>query len=89
MKHLKIIVKGRVQGVFFRKYTQEKALELVIQGTVKNRTDRNVEIYATGAEQAMQAFVAWCHEGPGLSQVSEVEISEISEQAEYNGFEVV
>lgn len=57
MQYLKIIVKGRVQGVSFRFYTQKTAKQLNILGAVKNRTDGSVEIQAAGEQQDMQEFV--------------------------------
>ncbi len=79
MQHLQIIVKGRVQGVYFRVYTQKTAKKLKIKGTVKNRTDGHVEIQAAGDEKNMQAFVQWCHKGPVLAKVSDISLHPLPE----------
>jgi acylphosphatase len=78
MKTLHLLIKGKVQGVFFRAGAKEKALELNLQGWVKNTTDGNVEAMVTGEESALNAFVAWCHNGPSRAQVNAVEVTTVS-----------
>ena len=72
MKAIHIIVKGDVQGVFFRKYTEKKAGELSLHGTVENLDDGTVEIYAEGEEAGLNQLVEWCHEGSPKANVEEV-----------------
>lgn len=74
-KHLNITVKGKVQGVYFRKYTQLEANKLGVLGTVKNLNDGSVYIEAEADEHILEQFVAWCHEGPEMARVSEVLIT--------------
>ncbi len=63
-----IIVTGKVQGVFYRQSTLEKANEFNITGTVKNTKDgQSVEIFATGSPEKLQAFTDWCRVGSGKS----------------------
>jgi acylphosphatase len=69
---LHIIVKGRVQGVYFRAYTQKQAVKLNVKGFVRNLADGSVEIVASGHPDELQKLVAWCHKGPILAKVSEV-----------------
>lgn len=76
MKNLTIIVKGRVQGVFFRVSTMNKAEELGLKGNVKNLPDKTVEIEVEGHDQAMSDFVEWCRQGPELANVVDLVISE-------------
>jgi acylphosphatase len=68
----KIVVKGRVQGVFFRKYTQQKAIELGVTGYVLNQKDASVLIWAEGSKEQLAALVKWCWHGSPLSSVKEV-----------------
>lgn len=89
MQHLKIVVKGRVQGVYFRFYTQKAAKKLNITGTVKNRTNGNVEIHATGEEQNMQEFVQWCHKGPLLAHVKTITQSPVPKPSLYIDFTII
>lgn len=75
-KHLIIKVLGKVQGVFFRDSTRQKAQELGITGIVKNEPDGSVYIEAEGPERKLHALVAWCHEGPQYAEVEKVETQE-------------
>lgn len=75
-KHINIKIYGRVQGVFFRKYTVKKALELSITGFVRNEPDGTVYIEAEGEEENLYKLVEWCHRGPRLANVEKVEVRE-------------
>lgn len=76
MKHLDITVTGKVQGVFFRKYTQAKAQELGLKGTVKNLPDGSVHIEAEGTEEQLGKLVDWCDEGSPNASVEDVQVTE-------------
>lgn len=67
-------VTGRVQGVFFRQSTREKARSLKLSGWVKNTQDGAVELEASGAPAAVDELVSWCHKGPPSASVAGVEI---------------
>lgn len=75
MQQATIIVKGKVQGVFFRASTKKTADHLGICGQVKNLPDGNVWITAEGEESAMEAFIAWCKQGPPLAKVTDVTVT--------------
>lgn len=72
-KSLQIKIFGRVQGVSFRYYTQQKARELRIRGYVKNMPDGSVHIEATGKEDKMDQFVNFCRQGPSMARVDNLE----------------
>jgi acylphosphatase len=76
MKHVRINVDGRVQGVFFRASAKEKADELMIKGTVRNNEDGSVSIEAEGEEQNLEQFINWCKQGPRSARVDRCEIKE-------------
>ena len=76
MKHVFIRVSGKVQGVFFRASTQEKAEELQIKGTVRNNADGSVSIEAEGDEQSLSQFIKWCEKGPKFAHVDRCEVQE-------------
>ncbi len=76
MKRLKITVKGRVQGVFFRDSTRNKASELGICGFVRNQPDGAVYIEAEGDDEPLEQFTQWCREGPPWARVEEVAVNE-------------
>lgn len=69
-------MRGKVQGVFFRASTKEKADELMITGTVRNNEDGSVAIEAEGEELALEKFIAWCKQGPRLARVDRCEIND-------------
>lgn len=71
-----VSVSGRVQGVWFRRSTQEEAERLGLRGWVRNRRDGTVEWVAEGSAASVRALVAWSRRGPPLAQVSSVEITE-------------
>ena len=76
MKLLTITVSGRVQGVFFRASTREKAETLGLKGFVRNEPNGHVYIEAEGPEDALDQFKAWCRQGPPMAQVNEITIHE-------------
>jgi acylphosphatase len=73
---ISILVKGKVQGVFFRRYTQEKAITLGVTGYVKNRPDGSVYIMASGNAAQLEALAVWCKKGPPKAVVTAVLITE-------------
>lgn len=76
LQTISIIVKGRVQGVYYRQTTQEKATLLGITGTVRNLPDRSVKIIATGEKKQLDKLLAWCKQGPSRAEVSSIETKE-------------
>lgn len=87
MRALNIAVQGRVQGVFFRASTRDKALELGIKGWCKNQSDGSVLIHAEGEENALGTFVSWCHQGPMMARVTKL-IKEEVKSGEFSAFEI-
>jgi acylphosphatase len=84
----RIIIRGRVQGVYFRASTKDKADELGITGEVRNLPDGGVEVLACGAESQLAKLIAWCHEGPTRARVEQVLVEELAERR-FEGFKVV
>jgi acylphosphatase len=62
---LRIVVSGRVQGVFFRGTAAEQARALGLTGYARNLDDGTVEIVAEGSRRALEVLAAWAHRGPG------------------------
>ncbi|MBU2884326.1 acylphosphatase [Gilvimarinus agarilyticus] len=67
------LVQGRVQGVFYRRSTQECAQALGLTGWVRNLTDGRVELKATGTEQQLYQLESWLWRGPERANVTVVE----------------
>jgi acylphosphatase len=81
-----LTIHGRVQGVYFRHHTREKALELGLVGFVKNQVDGTVYARGEGETSAVKKWVRWCHEGPVAARVDRVEISEKNLEKDPEGF---
>lgn len=73
----KAIVHGRVQGVWYRASTAERAAALGVRGHARNLPDGTVEVVAAGERQAVEALLAWLGQGPPLARVTRVEIEEL------------
>ncbi|WBA80172.1 acylphosphatase [Endozoicomonas sp. GU-1] len=74
-------VEGRVQGVWFRGSTQERARRLGIGGWARNLPDGRVEVLMCGSEEAVARLEEWLHKGPPLARVVNIAITEESLQA--------
>jgi acylphosphatase len=70
---VRMIVRGRVQGVWFRGSAREQALRLGVLGWARNRGDGSVEIVAEGKRAAIDELTAWCRRGPPGARVASVE----------------
>lgn len=75
METREIIVKGKVQGVYFRASTVEIAVGLGIKGVVSNMPDGSVKITATGELEVLDRLVEWCHRGPSRAKVDKVSVA--------------
>jgi acylphosphatase len=75
-----IVISGKVQGVFYRQSTKEKALALGITGEVKNMPDDTVHITATGSTEQIAELVNWCKQGPPKARVMDVSVTNLSLQ---------
>lgn len=84
-----IIIEGRVQGVFFRKNTKQKANELNIYGWVKNTNDDKVEILAHGDDNSLNEFINWCKQGPQKAIVKNLQVEEITIEQSLKEFSIV
>ena len=67
------IVKGRVQGVFFRDSTRQYAVQSGISGSATNLTDGSVEVIACGDAVAVKKLCEWLWQGPKMASVTSVE----------------
>jgi acylphosphatase len=71
-QQLRAVVSGRVQGVSFRYYTEQRARQLGLVGHVRNLPDGTVEVVAEGDRRALQSLLLWLHRGPRMAIVEEV-----------------
>lgn len=85
---IRLVVRGRVQGVGFRYAAREAASECGVSGWVRNLPDGSVEIVAQGAPSAVARMTAWARRGPRSAVVSGVHDEELAPAAETSGFDV-
>jgi len=85
---LHVYITGRVQGVFFRANTKSKAEELGLTGWVRNLRNGRVEAVFEGDRPAVEAALAWCHQGPPGSLVKKVEALWEEPSGEFKTFEI-
>jgi acylphosphatase len=71
-------VTGRVQGVFFRAWTQEQAREVGVAGWVRNCADGSVEAHLEGDEDAVATLISRMRDGPPSARVSDVKVGEVA-----------
>jgi acylphosphatase len=86
---VRLVIAGRVQGVWFRDSTRRQAVSLGVTGWVRNLTDGTVEVVAEGAEEGVRKLVQWCHRGPSAAKVTRVDQTEEVWQGEFNAFDIV
>ena len=86
---LHVMISGRVQGVWYRANTKQKAEELGLTGWVKNAADGNVEAVFEGEESTVDEMIAWCRVGPPLAQVDDVKIIRKRVDGEFIGFTIL
>lgn len=87
MARLHAIIRGQVQGVFFRASALEKARSLGLVGWVRNRHDGSVECVAEGDRERLLALRAYCETGPSGAHVTRVDYLDEPETGEFTSFE--
>jgi acylphosphatase len=73
---IRVIIKGRVQGVGFRAFIDREALRHGVAGWVRNRRDGTVEAVFIGDSEAISAMIAECRQGPALGDVRDVVVAD-------------
>lgn len=88
MPTMRLLIKGKVQGVFFRATAIEVAEELGVQGWVRNTLDGEVEVMVSGTVDQLQKYIDWCKRGPRRAVVTDVVVSNEPE-TDFAGFQVI
>ena len=83
-----VVISGRVQGVWFRASTRDKAQQLGLTGWVKNTSEGNVEAVFEGEEKLINEMLDWCHHGPPMAEVENVEIKKRRPSNDSDGFSI-
>jgi len=82
----RVIIEGRVQGVFYRHHTQEMAFRLEVKGWVKNRRDGSVEAIFEGDQERVDQIIQWCRRGPSEARVKNVSVTWENYTGEFDEF---
>ncbi len=85
-KRIRLVVHGRVQGVFFRDSARKLASELELTGFVRNLPDGSVEMVAEGPAPALRSLEEWAQHGPPRARVDRVEREEGEARDEFSDF---
>lgn len=84
----RLLIAGRVQGVFYRASAQARAEELGITGYAKNLADGRVEVLAEGEEQALIQLLNWCWDGPPKASVQHIDVEKMTGDSQSNEFRI-
>ncbi len=87
MPCLRLLISGRVQGVWFRESMKRRADDLGVTGWVRNLADGRVEAVVCGSTERIDALLVWAHKGPPLARVDQVERLSVEDAESYDGFE--
>ena len=88
MKTVHLLIKGQVQGVFYRATAKDVAKLSELKGWIKNTDDGSVEALITGDDEKVAEFIEWSKQGPARAEVSEVVVTE-HEVEEFEKFSVI
>jgi acylphosphatase len=75
-RRVRVLIRGRVQGVFFRAETRARAESLGVAGSVRNMPDGNVEAVFEGEPERVGSLVEWCRRGPDGAAVENVDVTD-------------
>mgnify|MGYP000227021216 CR=1 FL=1 len=78
-KSVRLVISGRVQGVWYRAWTKEQADERGLTGWVRNRQDGTVEAVLYGPDAAVDEMIEACRNGPPLARVDDIAVSPADE----------
>lgn len=87
-RRVRIVVRGRVQGVGFRYAAVSEARRHGLSGWARNAPDGSVEIVAEGTAAAVEALLDWCRQGPPSARVSSMHHAEESDSQPLSGFDI-
>ncbi len=89
VRRVRLRIRGRVQGVFYRAHARAAATKLGLRGWVRNCDDGAVEAVVEGPAATIDDFISWCHRGSPTARVDRLEVSDEGDQSTLeNGFDV-
>lgn len=88
-KQVHLTISGCVQGVFYRKSALEKAKTLDLKGFVTNEPNGSVRLVAQGTKDNLEAMIQWCHDGPKMAQVKDIELLWTDDLEHFQDFRIL
>jgi acylphosphatase len=82
VKRAQVVVRGSVQGVFFRAEMRDRARSLGLAGWVRNAPDGTVEAAFEGDDERVASMIEWCRRGPAGAGVEDVEVAWVEPEGE-------
>lgn len=89
IQRLRLRIFGKVQGVFFRQQTKNRAQQLDLVGWVKNEKDGTVLVEVEGEKEKVREFVSWCYRGPKNARVDQIEKVDLNPREEERDFSII
>jgi len=86
---VRVLIEGRVQGVFFRASTRDEARARGLNGWARNLPDGRVEALFEGDKRVVEDMLTWCHKGPAYAHVDHVEVEWQPYQGDLTDFRIV
>ncbi len=83
-----LYISGRVQGVYYRAFTQEVADSLGLTGWVRNLPDRRVEAVFEGEKELIEKAIMRCHQGPPYARVTDIDVAWENQLEDFNDFRI-
>ena len=84
----RVVISGRVQGVFFRAETQRAAERIGVQGWVRNQPDGTVAAVFEGTKPGVDRAIEWCRQGSPMSEVTDVAVQWETPSGQHDSFEI-
>ena len=88
MPTVHLLIKGKVQGVFYRASAKEMADDFALKGWIKNTNEGDVEAVVSGDEKQLKSFIEWCWKGPRRAEVKDVMVTQ-KEEIRFENFSVI
>ena len=81
MASKRLLISGKVQGVFYRHWTETTARSLGLEGWVRNLRSGEVEIHVSGADDKVDEMIRRCWDGPPHAQVNDIQVDDVEPEA--------
>lgn len=88
MPQVRLVISGRVQGVFFRMHAHKTATALKLTGWVRNTGDGCVEAFAEGPREKLEEFADWCRRGTPAASVENIDIEWSEAESRFGDFRI-